>query len=87
MSKAFIIIALAFWISFAYECEGALFFHHVAKSEVGKIMHNFAMYRTGIQINFCIIGTNECINSKQGCTCGEDVCFVSKNFEIQIFKT
>ena len=88
MSKAFMIIALAFWISFAYECEGALFFHHVAKSEVGKIMHNFAMHRTSNSNNLCKIGTNdECIDSKQGCTCGEDVCFVSKNFEIQIFKT
>ena len=82
MSKAFIIIALAFWISFGYECEGALFFHHVAKSEVGKIIHNFAMYRTVNQNNFCMIGTNECIDSKQGFTCGEDVCFIVKNFEV-----
>ena len=82
MSKAFMIIALAFWISFAYECEGALFFHHVAKSEVSKIMHNFAMYRTSNQNYLCVIGTNKCINSKQGCTCGEDVCFIIKNFEV-----
>ena len=53
----------------------------------GRWKYFFAMYRSVNQINFCIIGTIECINSKQRCTCGEDVCFVSKNFEIQIFKT
>ena len=37
MLKALMIVALIFWIAFAYECEGALFFHHVAKSEVSKI--------------------------------------------------
>ena len=83
MFKALTIV-LAF-LAFAYECEGALFFYHVPKSEVSN--SNVFYSTVGNENILCLKGIKECSNSKQGFIMGRDVYFVRKTFDHKVLKT